>query len=569
LRNRLLLSAALAATLSLGACAGMDAHAPAMSSAASGTAAQGFGDYLSARMAASRHDLPEAAKLYRASLEDDPTNPELLSHAFLYTAAAGDVGQAAKYASQMVQNEADNRGARLALAVDAMKHGDYAGARTQVAQSGKGPFTALTLSLIDAWAAVGLGNTQDALKDLQQVPNEGGTEALSDYHRALILDLAGQDADADASYRAAIAAGNTGPRIIDAYGRFLERTGRTDDARAFYTKLAGDEAAAPIANAGLARLASGTKPDRLISRPADGAAEALFGIAASLTDQTSADVAILYLRFALYMSPDFDLAKIVLADRFEALEKYEDAIAVYRSVNMDSPYGPAAAVQVAVDQMKLDHNDQAIDELTAFVAKRPHDISAWTSLGDAYRAENKFDKAAEAYDHAVQLIGKVAPKDWPLFYARAVSEEQSHHWDLAEADLENALKLSPEQPQVLNYLGYTWVDQNRKLPEALAMLEKARALSPYDGYIVDSVGWAYYRLGRYPDAAKTLENAVLLVPADPTINDHLGDAYWRVGRKLDARFQWNHALAFDPDKDEKTLIEKKLADGLPDSSAQP
>jgi tetratricopeptide (TPR) repeat protein len=567
LRNRLLLSFAVIVPLSLGGCADLGLHAPS-TVAVGGTQAQGFGDYLSARMAASRHDLPEAAKLYQQSLKDDPGNAELLAHAFLYTAASGDVDQAASFASRMVQGEAENRGARLALAVDAMKHGDYDAARMQVAQSGKGPFTALTLSLIDAWAAVGLGNTQDALKDLQQVINEGGTEALSDYHRALVLDLAGQAAEADASYRAAIAAGNTGPRIIDAYGRFLERQGRTDDARAFYTKLSGDEAAGPIAAAGLARLANGTKPDRLVATPADGAAEALFGIAASLTDQTSADVAILYLRFALYLSPNFNLAKIVLADRFEALEKYDDAIAVYQSVDADSPYGPAAAVQVAVDQMKLDQNDKAIEGLTALVSKRPDDDSAWTSLGDAYRAESKFDKAADAYDHAVQLIGKVTQKDWPLFYARAVSEEQSHHWNAAESDLQNALKLSPEQPQVLNYLGYSWVDQNRRLPEALAMLEKARALSPYDGYIVDSVGWAYYRLGRYNEAAKALESAVLLVPADPTINDHLGDAYWRVGRKLDAQFQWNHALAFDPDPDEKAEVEKKLAEGLPAASAQ-
>lgn len=530
--------------------------------------AQGFGDYLSARMAASQHDLPQAAQLYQQSLKDDPNNPELVAHAFLYTAAAGDIGKAAKYAQQIVQTDPGNRGARLALAVDAIKHGDFTAARMQAAQSGKGVFTELTLTLLDAWAAVGQNNTADAIKDLQRITDEGGTEALSDYHRALILDLAGQNTDADAAYRAAIAAGNTGPRIIDAYGRFLERSGRTDDARQFYTKVSGDEAAAPIAAAGLARLAKGNKPDRLISTPAEGAAEGLFGIAASLSDQTNADVAILYLRFALYMAPDFNLAKIVLADRFEALQKYDDAIAVYQSVDSDSPYGPAAAVQVAVDQMKLNRNDVAVEELKAVVAERPDDISAWTSLGDAYRAQSKFDESAAAYDHAVQSLGKVAPKDWPLFYARAVSEEQSKHWDAAENDLQHALKLSPEQPQVLNYLGYSWVDQNRRLPEALAMLEKARALSPYDGYIVDSVGWAYYRLGRYPEAAKTLEAAVLLVPADPTINDHLGDAYWRVGRRLDAQFQWNHALAFDPDKDEKSQIEKKLADGLPDSSAR-
>jgi tetratricopeptide (TPR) repeat protein len=560
LRNRLLLSAAVIAACFIGAA---NAAEPPKDTEAQ---SQGFGDYVSAHMAASQHDLPQAAKLYQKSLGDDPNNPDLVARAFMYTAAAGDVGKAAKYAQQIVLTDPGNRPARLALMIDAIRNGDYTNARMQAAQSGKGVFTELTLTLLDTWAAVGQNNTADALKDLQHVTEEGGTDALSNYHRALVLDLAGQNTDADAAYRAAIAAGNTGPRIIDAYGRFLERAGRTDDAKDFYTKLSGDEAAAPIASAGLERIAKGSKPDRMIATPAQGAAEALFGIAASLTDQTSADAAILYLQFALYMAPDFDLAKIVLADRFETMQKYDDAIAVYRGVNADSPYGTAAAVQVAVDEMKLDRNDKAAEELKAIVAKHPNDVSAWTSLGDAYRAQSKFDEAAAAYDHAVQLISNVGPKDWPLFYARAVSEEQSKHWDAAENDLQRALKLSPERPEVLNYLGYSWVDQNRRLPEALAMLEKARSLSPYDGYIVDSVGWAYYRLGRYPEAAKALEDAVLLVPADPTINDHLGDAYWRVGRKLDAQFQWNHALAFDPDNGEKAVIEKKLADGLPNPS---
>ena len=162
----------------------------------------------------------------------------------------------------------------------------------------------------------------------------------------------------------------------------------------------------------------------------------------------------------------------------------------------------------------------------------------------------------------MKLLNPVTSKDWPLYYARGVSEERAHRWNEAERDLQQALKLSPEQPEILNYLGYSWVDQGRNLPQAVAMLEKARALSPMDGYIVDSVGWAYYRLGRYADAAKTLEEAVLLVPGDPTINEHLGDAYWRVGRKLDAHFQWSHAIAFGADETQKAEIEKKLQSGI-------
>ena len=531
-------------------------------SASSGEDAGSYGDYLSAKLAASQHDLPEAARLYRSSLEADPNNADLLNHAFLYTAAAGDVEQAAKLASRIIQASPDDRPARLALAVEAIKHGDYAAARMHIAQSAKGPFTALTLSLLDAWAAEGAGDTKQALDDLKDVTGQGGTEALAAYHRALVLDLAGQNDDAEAAYKEALTAGGNSPRVVDAYGRFLERAGRAADARAFYAKLPAENSAALIQASGLARLDAGRKPDRLVPTAADGAAEALFGIAASLTDQTSADIAILYLRLALYLSPDLNLAKIVLADRFDALQKYDDAIAVYRDVDRDSPYGMAAAVQAAVDETKLDRNDKSISDLESLTRSHPADVDAWTALGDAYRAASRFPEAADAYDHAVKLESPATAKDWPLYYARGVSEERAKHWDAAEADLLQALKLSPDQAEVLNYLGYSWVDQGRHLPEAMAMLEKARALSPFDGYVIDSVGWAYFRIGRYDDAAKTLQQAVLLVPGDPTINEHLGDAYWKVGRKLDARFQWSHALAFGPDADQKTELEAKLKDGL-------
>jgi Flp pilus assembly protein TadD len=217
-----------------------------------------------------------------------------------------------------------------------------------------------------------------------------------------------------------------------------------------------------------------------------------------------------------------------------------------------------AAIQIATDEARLDKADQAIRDLKTLADASPNDIEAWTALGDAYRSANKFPEAASAYDHAIQILGTPQKKDWPLFFARALSKDRSHDWTGAEADLQTALKLSPDEPQTLNYLGYSYVDQNRNIPEALKMLEKARSLKPYDGYIVDSVGWAYYRLGRFADAAKTLEDAVLLVPGDPTINDHYGDALSKVGRKLDATFQWNHALAFGPEADEKLKIEQKL-----------
>jgi tetratricopeptide (TPR) repeat protein len=524
--------------------------------------AQTYAKYLSARFAATEHDLPGAAKYYRESLDRDPTNPTLLALAFFYSTSAGQVDEAARLADRLTKNSTDDRAARLALAVVAFKSHDFAAARKNLALSAKGPFTNLTTAVLDAWAAAGAGDGPAALGDLKAMSQTNGADALTAFHAALLNEFLGQTQDADAAYHEALAKAGPSPRIVEAYGRFLERNGRSQEASALYAKLAADPALAPLIAERQAAVARGKKPDPLVARAQDGAAEALFGIAGSLTDQSSIDISILYLRLALYLRPDLALGGILLGDRLEALQKYQDAIAVYRGIDHDSPYWRLASIQVALDEARMEKSDAAIAELKRLTGEVPTDIDAWTALGDAQRNAEHWQEAASAYDEAVKLLGPPKQKDWPLYYSRAIAEERSHRWDAAEPDLQLALRLSPSEPQVLNYLGYSWVDQGRNIPQALQMLEKARSLKPFDGYIVDSVGWAYFKLGRFDDAAKTLEDAILLVPGDPTINDHLGDALWRVGKKVDARFQWSHALAFGPDAEEKSSLEKKMKEGL-------
>jgi tetratricopeptide (TPR) repeat protein len=520
--------------------------------------AAAYSAYLSGRFAADEHDMSDAAKFYGESVDNAPGDATIQTLAFFYSTSSGDIDGAAKFAKRLVAMTPDDRAARLVLAITALKHQDYKTAREEIAKSAKGTFSSLTVGLVDAWAAAGAGEADAANADLKALRAETGMDSIAAFHQALVLDFLGQTAAADAAYNDALKAEGPSPRLIDAYGRFLERNGRGADASALYTKAASNAALAPIKNAGLARIAKGEKPDALVTRPQDGVAEALFGIAASLTQDSSTDVSILYLRLALYLKPQLDLANILLGDRMETLQKFDAAIAAYRKIDRDSPYYRMGAIQIATDEARLNKSDDAIRDLKALTESQPKDIEAWTALGDAYRSANKFPEAASAYDQAVALLGTPQKKDWPLFFARALAKDRSHDWAAAEADLQTALKLSPDEPQTLNYLGYSWVDQNRNIPEALTMLEKARTLKPYDGYIVDSVGWAYYRLGRYADAEKTLEDAVLLVPGDPTINDHYGDALSKVGRKLDARFQWDHALAFGPEADEKSKIEQKL-----------
>ena len=520
-----------------------------------------YGNYLSARFAASQHNLKDAAEYYRASAAANPANPQLLGLAFFFATSSGDIEAAGRLAEKVVAVTPDDRAGRLTLAVVALKHRDYAGARKQIGLSARGPFSSLTISLVDGWAAAGMGDKAAAKADLAALRAQDGADAMGMFHLALLADSFGETDLADASFRTVMSRGAT-PRVVDAYGRFLERHGRTDDAQGLYTKFGVEPGMTQITQAGLARLKAGTKPDALITRPEDGAAEALFGIASALTDQSSVDVSILYLRLALYLRPGLDLGAVLLADRIEGLQKYEDAIAVYRSIPKSSAYYRLARVEIALDEARMEKNDAAIAELKALTAADPTDLEAWTALGDTYRSSQKFVEAAAAYDHAIALLNPVSGKDWPIYFARAVSEEGAKNWNAAEIDLKKALQLAPNEPSVLNYLGYSYVDQNRNISEALAMLEKAQSLKPTDGYIADSVGWAYFKLGRFADAAKTLESAVELIPGDSTINDHLGDAYWRVGRRIEAKFQWSHALSFGPDDAQKALIEKKLKDGL-------
>lgn len=524
--------------------------------------AEAFSTYLSARFAAGEHDLPEAARYYGTALGNDPANSSLLAMSFFYSTTSGDFDSAARYAQAVIAATPDDRAARLALAVIDFKKKDYAGVRRNLSQSAKGPFTILTLSLFDAWAAAAQHDVAGMDKDLAALTEQKGAESMAAFHTALLQDYLHNDAAADAAYRKALGSSAPTPRVLEAYGRFLESRGRTAEAEKLYRARSGDGGLVTVTHPGLARIARGERAESMIRTPSDGAAEALFGIAASLTDAQSADVSILYLRMALYLRPDLGLGQILLADRFETLRKFDVAISIYHAIPMDSPYFHMAQIQAALDAQRLGRNDDAVADLKKLVAADPKDTEGWVALGDTYRAAEKYAEAVQAYDRAAAAIGTPTKRDWPMFYARAMAKEKLHRLDDSEADIETALKLSPDQPELLNYLGYSWVDRGRKIPEALAMLEKARTLRPYDGYIVDSVGWAYYRLGRYDDAARTLEAAVLLVPGDPTINDHLGDALWKAGRRIDARFQWNHAITFSDSDDDKVAIEKKLRNGL-------
>ena len=271
-------------------------------------------------------------------------------------------------------------------------------------------------------------------------------------------------------------------------------------------------------------------------------------------------------RIALYLRPDFPSAQVLLADLLESDRRYADANAVYAAIAPASALYRTTRGRIAANLDRMDRDAEAVAQLEAIAKNDPKDADALIQLGDILRGRKKFKEAAAAYDRAIARVPTLERRHWALLYARAIAFERSQQWPRAEADFLKALEFEPEQPYVLNYLGYSWIEKGQHLERATDMVKKAVALRPDDGYIVDSLGWAHFMLGQWADAVRELERAVELRPEDPVINDHLGDAFWRVGRRTEARFQWERALTLKPEPDLIEAIKKKLEHGLPDAA---
>jgi len=305
----------------------------------------------------------------------------------------------------------------------------------------------------------------------------------------------------------------------------------------------------------------------IVGSPQQGAAEVLYGMGAWITRRGGEDLGLVYLQLALYLEPTHPLALIALADLYSAVKKPELAIKLYERVPETSPMRRNADIQLAMDLDNLDRTDEATKRLDKLIAEQPKDVDAILALGNILRGRKKFAECAEVYSKGVATVETAQKSDWLLFYFRGICLERAKQWGKAEADLKKALELYPDQPQVLNYLGYSWIDQGVNLDEGMRMIRRAVEQRSEDGYIVDSLGWAHYRLGNYEEAVKHLERAVELKPEDPTINDHLGDVYWRVGRQHEAKFQWSHARDLKPEPEELPKIEAKLKSGLPEETS--
>jgi len=527
----------------------------------------GSGSYLAARHAGQQRDAAAAAAYYREALKHDRSNGDLLDRTFLSLLVDGDIDESVTYAERIAQADKNDRVAELVLGVHALKRKQFAAARRNLALSIRGPITDLTATLLSGWSMYGTGDAKGAVAAIDRLAGPEWYAIFKELHAGMIYDLAGNKVEAGKRFEHAYKLDPTALRVVEAYGSWLSRNASTKQALGIYEAFDKVLPRHPLVVEAMNQLKSGEKLPPLVTTAQAGAAEALYGLGASLGRRGGEDLGLVYLQLSLYLSPNHPLALLSLADLYESLKKPALAIKAYERVSASSPLHRNAAIQMAANLDTLERADEAEKHLDALIKEHPDDIEAIMALGNVLRGHKKFAECADVYSKGVATIAQPEKANWVLFYFRGICLERSHQWPKSEADLKKALELFPEQPHVLNYLGYSWVDQGVNLDQGMDMIKRAVQQRPDDGYIVDSLGWAYFRIGNYEEAVKQLERAIELKPEDPTINDHLGDAYWRIGRVLEAKFQWAHARDLKPDPEDLPKIEAKLKNGLPEETS--
>ncbi len=520
-----------------------------------GSADTAAGNYMAGRFALDTHDLPAAAAFLRAAAAEDPDEIEVLQRAHLALAANGQLEEAGEIAERLLRFDQDASTAAVLVVEQQAKKGHWAAAAARVQTLPKRGFNTLLVPLIVAWSEMGQGHPDRALAELEPLNSDGHQTALYEFHAALICDLAGKTPEAEKHYRAALAAeGGDALRTVEAAVSFFRRTGQPDAAKEIAARFRQDHPDFLLADL--------DAEERPIATPRAGLAEAFFALGSTLRQTGAQDLALIFLRLALDLEPHFALAQVMAGDTLHDMRRLDAAIEMYNGIDAKNPAHWVAQLRIAGDYNALDRLDDAIHTLEQAAAARPDRPEALMTMGDILRRHLRWTDAIAAYDRALAVIGTPRRQDWSVLYARGIAESEAGQWPKAEADFMEALQLEPDQPDVLNYLGYSWVDRGINLDRAARMIEKALTKRPTDGFIVDSLGWVYFRTGNYDKAVKQLERAIELTPEDATINSHLGDALAAVGRVEEARFQWSRALVFKPDEPLKTELQKKLKDGF-------
>jgi tetratricopeptide (TPR) repeat protein len=545
---------------------------PAPASRDFNTAETAAGNFLAALTAESNRDPSAAAHYFREALRSDPRNGELRERAFIAHLQDGNMPEAFRMAERILRTDADNALANLAMGVRALRNRQFQSARGHFLKAGgKGRNADLTASLLVGWTHVGSGETTRALAVVDRF-NSNDMAIFRNYFGGLMADVGGNKPEAAKRLKAAHLTDSGTIRIADAYARFEARHGDKDAAKAIYDSFMDNSGQKAFIMQPRQEIIDGKTPDPLVTSSLRGGAEVLYTAADIGGRRGTEMLSIIYLQLANHLNSESDVVLATLAENFEQAKQFDRAIDIYNRVPDESGLGSRAAMRAALALDASNRTDEGLKLIEERITKAPFDYLLHDTAAGIYRGKKRWAEAIEASSLAIALIETPQRVHWSLFYGRGISYERAKQWEKAEADFKKALSLLPVDPKspsdqynvahVLNYIGYSWVDMRMNIDEAFVMLKRAVELQPRDGYIIDSLGWAYYRLGQYEEATRELERAVDLKPADATLNDHLGDAYWKVGRREEAKFQWNHARDLKPEPEELEKILRKISNGL-------
>lgn len=522
------------------------------------------GAYLVAQMASRANQSELAGDFYSRALSIDPADPDLLRSAMQAHLMAGSIREAGMAAQSLIARAPESQQAHFLLAIAAFKNQKIELAVNHLDQTRPGPLTRLLEPNIRLWVAAAQGNQSELDKALNKLQNMSAFSSVSLAQAALYYDMQGDVSRARQLYRRAARAGGLGNLgfALD-YGAFLYRQGEGDKARAAYEMYYKANLPHPAIDAALDALAQQADPPPApVFDPLVGLGRTMFGLAEAMRREGRLELALAYARLSAYLDGENNLVLMQTAETLAALQNHRLAADVFASVGGAAVINREAQIRRAEMLQEMGASESAISVLTGVLQDAPGHVRALVALGDIYRGDERFEEAETSYDRAIQELPDEQPLHWHVYFARGIARERLGDWEQAESDLLTARRLSNDEPHVLNYLGYSWIDKGMYLQEALQIIVKAVKQKPNNGFFVDSLGWAYYRLGDYDKALFYLERATQLQPTDPVITDHLGDALWQLGRRLEARYQWRKALAFEPEENVAQNINEKLVLGL-------
>lgn len=528
-----------------------------------------YGAYLAGRVANIRNDFPAAVEYYKIVLDKKPDSTEINNWVYVLMTATGNLEEASKYAQQEIDHQKFGVMAPLVVASYAFKHDDFARVHEILKVKNDKVYHEMVYPFLDAWAYAGENNETAALAELDKIVTKGSDiQTLKHFHKGLVYDYFNKVDEAAKEFETII---NKYPhemsfRKLEVISDFYIRRDRAEMSDVLAKKYVNDSSLSVLLDDIRQRVKNRrSDPKVAIDTVQKGVADVMFNLNVMFRLARLDNMfAVLFNGMSIYLNPDYDATKISMASVLESNGFYDIANDYYRQVKPDSGYYYVAQTRIVLNQHKANKLNEAKETLGNLIKSYPNDAQLWSEYGNILSSLDDYKGAIEAYEKSLSLIGENDKDNWTIMYALAVVYDQSGNKAKGEEYLLKTLDLSDRDAVVLNYIGYSWLEEGKNTDEAASMILEAYNKYPLDGHIIDSLGWLFYRIGNYSKAVEYLEQASDMNPANSVISDHLGDAYWQVGRKNEARFQWNHALVLKEDAEmlERENVKDKIKNGM-------